>query len=130
MTLDLSNAAHRDALREACLASPEERAGAMQMTGDAPFLLACSALSSPEQSAAIVRALLEGCGVELPRDEPSAAGDADVRPDGDMLLIWVRLDGTWVRRDRAMPGVPALILALLAYTDAAGALAALREAGR
>lgn len=134
MSLDVTNEQHRQALREACLVSPEERAGVIQMTGEAPFLLACVALSSPEQSAAIALALLDACGVALPHDgegdEPGSAGEADVRPDGDTLLIWLRLDGLWVRRDRSMADAPVLILALLDAKDRDGALAACKEHGR
>lgn len=136
MTLDLTRPEHRDALRWACKAMQGGGAGWVNVAADGnegPERDAARALSSPSHSAALVRALLEGCGVVLPHDgegdEPGSAGEADVRADDGLLVVWVRLDGAWVRRDRTMAQVPALILRLL-DANRESAIAALREAGR
>lgn len=138
MTLDLAQPEHREALLLAytALAGPLPFARQLYLAEGlrrAPSEIhrdALRALSSPSDCAAIVRALLEGCGVALPSDEPSTSGDVDVCAEGNTLLIWLRLDGTWVRRDRNMADAPALILALLACTTEEEARAVLREAGR
>lgn len=135
VTLDLTRPENRNALFNACTLTPDERAYYLVHMGDdeGPCVQFCRALSSPSHSAALVRALLEGCGVVLPHDgegdEPGSAGEADVRADDGLLVVWVRLDGAWVRRDRTMAQVPALILRLL-DANRESAIAALREAGR
>jgi hypothetical protein len=102
--------------------------------------LAHRTLSSPSDSAAIVRALLEGCGV-------SASVQRTGQPHGDrtatVWIWWTPKDGDGpayitlaifpdekTLRYRTMQQVLALILALLASTNATSAIAALREAGR
>ena len=83
--------------------------------------LASAALSSPEQSTAIVRALLEPVC-------PSIQVSTSCGPRG----CFVELRGYNVCLDvRIQPcHIPALILRLLACTTAAEALAALKEHGR
>jgi hypothetical protein len=139
-TLDLSNPAHREALRWACSAKEQSAYG-----GWSPLQYdALRALSSPEQSASIVRVLLEGCGV------PADVEPRGIRPHGphrlrgntyteehvQISVDWqahgiVRADGcTWGTWDYDVADLPALILALLAAKNRDGAIAALREAGR
>jgi len=145
--LDLTRPEHRDCLGYACLSrlSPDydhdgtkreaylARFRSRPDDAEARFALVLEAgrvFSSPSDSAAIVRALLEGCGVvvlnvhgegPLARGEKGGIGWAvQPKPALESIEIGAHL----------MPRIPALILALLACTDAEGAIAALREAGR
>lgn len=140
MTIDLTNEQHREALRWAC----EQQLGdlkddhvarviahTLETYGDRgkndPPAAALRALLDPSQSAAIVRALLEGCGVDVARIDPRpmtcGRGDSVVHVVG-----WGADDERWC--GVGMPDVPALILRLLDAKDRDSALAALREAGR
>lgn len=96
---------------------------------------AVRALLHPSDSAAIVRALLEGCGLvvtlghpfDVRLDDDAATADAHVMLVPGAVGVRIRAEDhqyRWFER------VPALILRLLACTDADGAIAALRSAGR
>ena len=94
-----------------------------------PLRLALTALSSPTESAALLRALLERCVVDA-HDHSEDAWDGECDKE-----IVTRGDATGVHfSDYEMmtpvPSVPALVLALLrlAPGDRDGALAALRGA--
>ena len=144
MTLDITRPEHRDALRWAAETKAQapsvvhywslgdDLAGGLRQ-------VAIRALSSPEQSAALVRALLEGCGVRV-CGYGCDAGDVRVYrvpgygPCGNHTFDRV---GVWIVGDAYPLGplecgldVTALILRLLACTTHEEALAALREAGR
>lgn len=144
--IDLSKPEHRDALRLACVY--------MQRYPSAPILFSLAfelsaevctvsvdvadahasfaALSSPADSAAIVRALLERCGVKVVEqgvnrgnpDFPYVSVDDGSRYDnGDVAALYV----SWAQDATARK---LLRLLDLAPGDRDGALAALREAGR
>jgi hypothetical protein len=123
--LDLARTEHRDALEWACrLEEPVdmgERVTALQAW-------CVRAIHQPTASAAIVRALLEGCGVEC-YVTPSTV-------HADMINIsWRDRDGVVVVSRREMTRVPALLLSLLDIpADAPDrremAMAALKEHGR
>lgn len=129
MVLDLKRPEHREALKWACsyaLQDPRraEQYAAFPGPGDAADPLgiaACRAISSPSDSAALVRALLEGLGLALIRCSQEATGHQNVV---------IRLRDFLHTMVVPMSGVPALILRLLACTSKEEALAALREVGR
>jgi hypothetical protein len=130
--IDLTRPEHREALAWACAnwRDLERERDAIKrsvycdinLTGEQCF--AIRTLSSPSDSAAIVRALLERCGVS---GCSTFMSRVEFRHGNDMAYLDLA-DGPMF--DRCAAWVPALILALLACTDAAGGLAALREAGR
>jgi hypothetical protein len=127
--LDLTRPEHREALAYAC----RYRLGPRYET-DALVRDAARALSSPSDSAVLVRALLEkllGAIVLAAPGTPTDPVSVVIAPCLDGRRQWLgdvvdMAPVFTVYLDR----IPALILALLACTDAAGALAALREAGR
>jgi hypothetical protein len=137
VTLDLTRPEHRNALFNACALTPEERAHYLAHMGDdnGPCVQFCRALSSASDSAAIVRALLEGCGVTTCAlyDESCARPCVALGPY-ERTIAWEHwtTDGELPEvEDYIYPRfVPALILMLLACTTREEALAALREAGR
>jgi hypothetical protein len=137
-TLDLSNPAHREALRWSCDVvnnRPQDISELLSLPGTSDYIVSRKAvlgdLSSPEQSAALVRARLEGCGVMThEHHEPDWDGECDaevVLRVEDGALGWADYHDRW---ELSAQATAVLLLALLACTDAVGALAALREAGR
>jgi hypothetical protein len=149
VTLDLTRPEHREALRSACGAvllpgMPRDAAAqfAARANPASPVQAAFAALSFPAESAAIVRALLEGleiepCAFPYPgfedmkccREKDHAPPHADcIGGDGFACANAEHHASDW--RGKPKPIEPALILALLACTDRDGALAVLREAGR
>jgi hypothetical protein len=138
VTLDLARPEHREALAWACANWNDldcERDAIkrsvycdINLTGEQCF--AIRALSSPSASAAIVRALLEGCGValEVTTDRFFVQDTAD----GPFREVWWIdvYEGSREVAEIESGHIPALILALLACTDRDGAIAALKVAGR
>jgi hypothetical protein len=122
VTLDLTRPEHREALRWACNQGIEH--AAVRRHEDSDKGQALRALSSPSDSAAIVRALLEGCGVRiLDFKETSSFAFASVESLGDGLRIETvhypamgHIHGGAVER----ANVPALILTLLACAECRG----------
>lgn len=137
MTLDLTNEQHRGALRWACERARDLKAFAHLLAyGDAGTREqreAATALSSPSQSAALVRALLEGRGVvatighpfDVRIDDSAAAADVHVMHASGAVGVRIREED---HQYRWFENLPALILRLLDATDRDGALAALRGA--
>lgn len=137
MTIDPSNPAHahRNAVtcalvRDCPHASKHDRH--LKPAGPSPHRVAVEALHDSALSASLLRALLEGCGVrtwrydDKPTDYPCVYVGVH---DEDGVMVDAYLDESThvsIGAGRA----PAIIAALLACADAAGALAALREAGR
>lgn len=147
MTLDITRPDHREALRWACNWAAYDPAFLVRVIGSEDALenpdtrdnaLAARALSSPSDSAAIVRAELERCGVS-----------ASVQRTGQPALDWDALVWIWwtpeaedgpayltfsckgdTKTLRYGYNVPALVLRLLVCTTKEGAIAALREVGR
>jgi hypothetical protein len=136
--LDLSSLNDRAALEWACglhSEDPSRFAGLVSWhrahvaTNPGPRTVALLALSSPTESAALLRALLERCGVDSFR-----VGILS----GSQTGVTIREEALLVGHERApsvavpQPNIPPLVLALLrlAPGDRDGALAALREAGR
>lgn len=142
LILDVGDPVHRGALRWACETHQfphyanviTKSALARVVPGDRLTAreIALIALSSPAKSAAIVRALLEGCGLFLlPVDDGVEIRYPAVRVDADDLsldyIAWEKPTSHWsFQRMLAHAIVPALILRLLACTTREGALAALR----
>jgi hypothetical protein len=130
--LDLTRPEHRERLAHCCHSVLVGQMFSEQELRYMPALdRECyAALSSPEQSAAIVRALLEGCGVRLRvTTDRFFVQDEESGPFCEVWWIDV-YDGSQEVAEIEPDRIPALVLRLLACTDAAGALAALREAGR
>lgn len=140
--LDLTRPEHREALKLACVLLVRYPDSAVSFTmaakvsaevcqapvGVVDLERALRALSSPSDSAAIVRALLEGCGVETHVHEHGDCGECT----SDVQIAWddehvsvIAPWNAWVVRD-----IYALVLRLLACTTREEALAALKEAGR
>lgn len=105
----MSNPARRNALFSACTLTPEERAHYLEHMGDddGPCVHFCRALSSPAESAAIVRSLLEGCGVDLVMCLP----DKRIAPVA--LLVVPRETACSPVFTVGLEDIPALILRLL-----------------
>jgi hypothetical protein len=145
VTLDLNRPEHREELAEACAMRANNPATADRMLATArgiastgatpsPAFAAHVALSSPSACAVLVRAMLEGCGVDA-----REFSDVDVEDDDDVVLVrcdaWRAIAGVYVMLPGAnravhIRNVPSLILALLACATREAALAALRKAGR
>jgi hypothetical protein len=132
VNLDLTRPEHREALRWAAEMYVDDMARVRAWLDNAPPPGECGnrtdairALSSPSESAATVRALLAEYKVGLTVSADQYGGE-----------WWLDFVNPYALPHPEQVGevlaakVPALILALLACTDAAGALAALREAGR
>jgi hypothetical protein len=130
MTLDLTRPDHREALRWACElnARDAELAACWRPIDERGWLKAdaLDAMQSPSNSAALVRALLEGCGVVIDLEHHRGA-QWRVIYYLDGVRMWFAIS---YGNGDPVPGIPALILRLLACTDATGALAALKEVGR
>jgi hypothetical protein len=108
VTLDLARPEHREALRWACgVNEPID----MSTVVTALQAWCMRAIHQPAASAAIVRALLEGCGATLYVDAIHAGDDwwLDVYSND-------RIDVDPIPDDR----IPALVLALLACTECRG----------
>jgi hypothetical protein len=142
VTLDLTRPEHRDALRWAASyralygdagASTAEERGGLSMD-------AWHALSSPSDSAAIVRALLEGCGVDVslqPMGKESADPNkqawlwwAEARAECPAYIAFRCMHDVKPLRFVTMTELPGLVLALLACASVAAAISALRDADK
>jgi hypothetical protein len=126
VTLDLARPKHREAQRLACEyvkrypGAPLNFSLAFVLSAEvcsvavdiADVCAAFTALSSPSDSAAIVRALLEGCGVTGVRATWSPFyGRIDIATDTERGCAWTAVGPS---------DVPALILALLACAECRG----------
>jgi hypothetical protein len=112
VSLDLTRPEHREALRAMC-ELPGLRAHIANGCPGTPVQLAAyRAISSPPDSAAIVRALLEGCGVTgVQATWSTFYGRIDVATDTKRGCAWTAVKPS---------DVPALILALLDCTECRG----------
>lgn len=145
MTLDLARPEHREELAEACSMRLNNPTTADRMLAAArgiastgatllPAFAAHVALASTSDSAAIVRALLESHGlrVHVPKDchdFPPDDANLTVTPfPRNMVSVFFLRPRMAPESTLRMSDIPALIIALLACTDAAGAIAALRGA--
>ena len=125
MKLDLTNEQHRKALRIACETlllpgMPADAAADLAARADvaSPAQLAFLALALPEQSAAVVHALLEACGV----DEADLCGASGI----DAVVYCGKVMGHGgACAGPGMRGIPALILALLEAKNEDSAVAVL-----
>jgi hypothetical protein len=123
VTLDLARPEHRDVLVEVCAMRRDDPAMADRMLDAArgaasigmrliPAFAAHVAISSPSDSAAIVRALLEWCGVTgVQATWSTFYGRIDVATDTKRGCAWTAVKPS---------DVPALILALLDCTECRG----------
>jgi hypothetical protein len=129
VTLDLARPEHREALRWACgVNEPID----MSTVVTALQAWCMRAIHQPTESAAIVRALLQRCGI-------SAHDKSSDDQEDDAIDVWSYVDGVWYQFPETrtetfstarvlIAKVPALILALLVCMDRDGALAALKGA--
>lgn len=133
--LDLTNSEHREALRWACefVSRRPIVADGLSQSALWPKALglrgnAMRALSSPVESAALVRALLERCGVDVgPWDDDCAHVnvDADTEPSEHPTTFGAPCVAIWIHGERqASSDAPALILRLLDAKTREEALAA------